>query len=76
VFDEQDAAKKSLASIAVIEHRRRLLDEWRAWRARVEEELEEETGATGEAEKEVDTQREVIEEIVEEIIEEKEEIVP
>ena len=37
IFDEQDFNKKNLANKAVVEQRRRLLDEWRAWRARVEE---------------------------------------
>jgi translation initiation factor 3 subunit B len=53
-----------------------LLEEWRAWRARTEEEVLEETGAAGKAEKGLDADNEVIEEIVEEIIEETEEIVP
>jgi translation initiation factor 3 subunit B len=75
-FDEQDANKKNLANRAVIEHRRRLLEEWRAWRIRVEEDLREDEAATGKEDKGQDVEGEVIEEIVEEIIEETEEIVP
>jgi translation initiation factor 3 subunit B len=75
-FDEQDANKKNLANRAVIEHRRRLLEEWRAWRARVEEDLREEESALGKTDKGQEVEGEVIEEIVEEIIEETEEIVP
>jgi translation initiation factor 3 subunit B len=73
IFDEQDFNKKNLANKAVVEQRRRLLDEWRAWRARVEERLREDgwlakqEAAEGEGEE--------IEEIVEEVIEETEEIV-
>jgi translation initiation factor 3 subunit B len=77
IFDEQDYNKKNLANRAVIEERRRKLDEWRAWRAHVvEAELHEdaaEVAATAEASKDEDG--EVIEEIVEEIIDETEEVV-
>jgi translation initiation factor 3 subunit B len=78
IFDEQDYNKKNLANRAVIEHRRRLLDEWRAWRAHViEEELHDEavevSAATEGTKDEGDS--ETIEEIVEEIIDETEEII-
>jgi translation initiation factor 3 subunit B len=76
VFDEQDFNKKNLANKAVIDQRRRLLDEWRAWRSSVEERLEEEPGYKSVEQKEEDAGGEVVEEIVEEIIEETEEIVP
>jgi translation initiation factor 3 subunit B len=69
-FDEQDYAKKNRANQAVIEHRRRLLDEWLAWRSQVEERVEE----TGHK-KDKGEDEEVIEEIVEEMLEEKEEVV-
>jgi translation initiation factor 3 subunit B len=77
IFDEQDYNKKNLANRAVIETRRRQLDEWRAWRAHVvEAELHEdaaEVAITSEAENDEDG--EVIEEIVEEIIDETEEVI-
>lgn len=77
IFEEQDFEKKNTANRAVVEKRRRQLEEWLAWRERVVEELEEEgldlpaptandEGAEG---------GEVIEEVVEEIIEESEEVV-
>jgi translation initiation factor 3 subunit B len=69
-FDEQDFAKKNKANQAVIEQRRRLLDEWMAWRAQVEERV----GKIGQTEANTGDS-EVIEEIVEEIIEETEEVV-
>jgi translation initiation factor 3 subunit B len=77
IFDEQDFNKKNLANRAVVEHRRRLLDEWHAWRASVEEQLHEEMGddAADKAVAEGEGEGEVIEEIIEEIIEETEEIV-
>ena len=69
-FDEQDFAKKNKANQAVIDHRRRLLEEWRAWRAQVEDRV----GNPGQ--KEINAgDMEVVEEIVEEIIEETEEVV-
>jgi translation initiation factor 3 subunit B len=73
IFDEQDFQKRNQANKAVIDHRRRLLNEWRAWREKVMEELNEEADETGEVTPEGDG--EVIEEIVEEIIEESEEVV-
>ena len=69
-FDEQDFAKKNKANQAVIEQRRRLLDEWRAWR----EQIEERVGKISHTEANAGD-LEVIEEIVEEIIEETEEVV-
>jgi translation initiation factor 3 subunit B len=74
LFDEQDFNKKNLANKAVIEQRRRLLDEWRAWRVRVEDKLAEE-GWSSKPDGPQEAEGEVIEEIVEEVIEETEEIV-
>jgi translation initiation factor 3 subunit B len=70
-FDEQDFAKKNRANQAVIEQRRRLLDEWKAWRSQVEERV----GKLAEGEGKAAGELEVIEEIVEEVMEETEEIV-
>jgi translation initiation factor 3 subunit B len=75
IFDEQDFNKKNLANRAVVEHRRRLLDEWQAWRASVEEQLREESGDVVTEKVQPEGEGEVIEEIIEEIIEETEEIV-
>ncbi|KIW01635.1 uncharacterized protein PV09_06822 [Verruconis gallopava] len=78
IFDEQDFNKKNAANRAVVEHRRRLLEEWKAWRAQVMEELKEDAveigGIASEKPKEGESQ-EVIEEVVEEVIEETEEVV-
>jgi len=73
VFDEQDYNKKNLANKAVIESRRRLLQEWRAWRKQVEERLKEEGLDIKSAEQEAGG--EAVEEIVEEIIDEHDEVV-
>jgi translation initiation factor 3 subunit B len=74
LFDEQDFNKKNLANRAVVEQRRRLLDEWLAWRNHIDEFFSEE-GIEVDEKKQADDEGEVIEEIVEEIIDETEEIV-
>jgi translation initiation factor 3 subunit B len=71
-FDEQDFNKKNLANKAVIDHRRRLLEEWRAWRTKVEETLVFKPDAEEDAQEE---EGEVIENLEEEVIDETEEIV-
>ncbi|KAF3916790.1 hypothetical protein ABW20_dc0108331 [Dactylellina cionopaga] len=80
-FDEDDLIQESEASATIIEARRRLLEEWRAWRSRVERELEDERADLGLPPLGVDEEKElegamVIEEMVEEVIEEKEEEIP
>lgn len=87
VFDQEDNERISSADVAVVEHRRRLLNEWYSWRANIEEDIAEEREALGlpsdpvaallEAKTaELATEGEqVIEEIVEEVLEESEEIV-
>lgn len=84
-FDEQDQAKKNTANRAVVEQRRRLLDEWLAWRERTESDLREDRAAEGlpkyapdeaAARDEADEgEGKFVEEVMEEIIEETEEIV-
>ena len=85
-FEEEDKYAVDLANTAIVEHRKRLLDEWLAWRAREEEELREErldlglpeysAGALLEKDGETSEQDDtVVEEIVEEIIEESEEVI-
>jgi translation initiation factor 3 subunit B len=83
IFDQEDADRESSADLAVVEHRRRLLEEWRSWRASMVEEVREEREALGLPEDPVeallgkteDEEGQVIEELVEEIVEETEEIV-
>ena len=77
IFDEDDYNKKNQANRAIVEQRRRLLSEWRAWRAQIIEELKEDSAEVHRAEeaKHGDDDAEVIEEIVEEIIDETEEVI-
>jgi len=80
LFDEQDLAKKNTANRQVVEQRRRLLEEWQAWREQMREMLAEEgyeepADSTGVAANDADSEVEEVEEIVEEIIEETEEVV-
>ena len=84
-FDEQDVARKTTANRAMIENRRRLLDEWRAWRKQTKEELGEQREALGlpaDPEDELtngamdgEKDGQIVEEIIEEIIKESEEVV-
>lgn len=74
-------AKKNTANRAVVEQRRRALDEWLAWRERTEAELREEREDFGLPDYSVEEQAalqegegEYVEEVVEEIVEETEEI--
>ncbi len=85
VFDQEDAERGASADLAVVEHRRELLEEWLAWREMIEEEVRAERRERGLPEdpaelifgaKEDEGEGQVIEEIVEEIVEESEEIVP
>lgn len=85
-FDELDAAKKSSANKAVVEARRRMLEEWLAWRERTEDDLREERHELGLpefseeqavlklAEDQLDGEGKVVEEIFEEILDETEEV--
>ncbi len=85
VFDEQDLARKTTANRAVIEHRRRLLSEWIAWREQTEADLREQRLEMGLPEEPTELavidvadgeeESQVVEEIVEEIIKETEEVV-
>ena len=76
-FDEEDAFKAHAANKEVVEARMRLLNEWLAWRERVEKELErekEEAGYVAPAAAVVEEDA-VVEEIVEEVVFEEEVIV-
>ncbi|KAK6000217.1 hypothetical protein QM012_003849 [Aureobasidium pullulans] len=85
-FEEEDVARKNTANRAVVEQRRRLLDEWLAWRERTTAELRqerEEDGLPAVSPEEAVAQDEpseegegkYVEEILEEILEETEEII-
>ncbi|KAI9697578.1 MAG: Translation initiation factor 3 subunit b [Candelina mexicana] len=85
VFDEEDQYELDTANIAIVEHRRRLLDEWLAWRASEEERLREDRldmGLPEDPEEDSAARRQddgaedaVVEETIEEVMEESEEIV-
>lgn len=89
IFEEQDQYELDTANLAVVETRRRLLNEWYEWRKRVEEELREErrerglpedpnetlTGTGSKTNGAEEEEDAVVEEMVEEIVEETEEIV-
>ena len=84
-FDEADLAKKNTANRAVVEQRRRLLDEWLAWRERTEAELREEREDIGLDEYSpeeaaaldeiAEGEGQFVEEVQEEILEESEEVI-
>jgi translation initiation factor 3 subunit B len=84
VFDQEDADRGASADLAVVEHRRRLLDEWLSWREQVEEDVKAERRERDLPEDPLEGllktteegEDQVIEEIVEEIVEETEEIIP
>ncbi|KAF4555274.1 Eukaryotic translation initiation factor 3 subunit B [Elsinoe fawcettii] len=83
VFDEQDLNRKNTANRAVVEERRRKLEEWRAWREKTERLLREDRADLGLKEKSEEEEAagqegegtKVVEEIVEEILDETEEVV-
>ncbi|KAK2798844.1 Translation initiation factor 3 subunit b [Emmonsiellopsis sp. PD_5] len=83
-FDEEDKYAVDIANTAIVEMRKRVLNEWTAWMRREKELLDEEIEVLGlereedvaaAAKNEAEEQGTVVEEIVEEIIEETEEIV-
>lgn len=69
MFDEEDAAEESSASKELVAHRKRLVDEWNAWRAKVQSERSERK-----RDHHRDERLEVIEEIVEEVLDETVEV--
>lgn len=90
VFEQEDADRGASADLAVVEARRRMLEEWYIWREDVESELMEEREVLGlpadphaallaaknKSMLAEDAEEErVIEEIVEEVLEESEEII-
>ncbi|KKY29022.1 putative eukaryotic translation initiation factor 3 subunit b [Phaeomoniella chlamydospora] len=84
-FEEEDRYAVDVANTAIVEARRRLLEEWYAWIAREKEEVAEEREALGlpdamaelqlETTKSAGENEAVVEEMVEEVIEETEEII-
>jgi translation initiation factor 3 subunit B len=75
-FDEDDAAEDIHVSAELIAHRKRLVDEWNAWRVRCIKELAEERGQKLEKQREPDEKEEIevwvdemIDQIEEEIVE-------
>jgi translation initiation factor 3 subunit B len=71
VFDEEDAAEESNVSAELVAHRKRLVDEWNAWRNLRKKELGESTHAKTRQ----DDGKEEIEVWIEEVIEQIEEII-
>jgi len=79
-FDEEDAEEATTQDKEVVERRRQQIDEWRAWRSRVERMVKEEREDLGIADPFANEKNDmenatVIEEIMEEVIEESEEII-
>jgi translation initiation factor 3 subunit B len=77
LFDEEDAAEETNVSATLLSHRKRLIDEWNAWRNKRVKELLAEKQKSGEdrEEKVDDGELETVEEVVEDILEESEEVV-
>ena len=79
VFDEEDAAEESNVSAELIAHRKRLVDEWNAWRQRCRDDIADDGRKRGkkiDPAKEKQPQEEEKEEIevwVDEVIEQVEE---
>ncbi|KAI9739769.1 MAG: Translation initiation factor 3 subunit b [Cirrosporium novae-zelandiae] len=77
-FEEEDQYAVTMANTAIVEQRKRLIQEWRAWREEEQKMLEEEREELGiypEEENADEDGETVVEEIVEEIMEETEEVV-
>jgi translation initiation factor 3 subunit B len=75
-FDEEDAAEDAADSADLIAQRKRLVDEWNAWRTRCKKELAEDRhGKFATHDHDTDEDKEEIEVWIEEVIEQTEEIV-
>ena len=73
-FDEEDAAEESNISAELIAQRKRLVDEWNAWRLRSKEEMgPDRRGAGKKVEQPKEEDKEEIEVWVDEVIEQIEE---
>jgi len=74
-FDEEDAAEELADSAELIAHRRRLVDEWNAWRSRCKKEVAEAKGLRNDKPADAgEAEQEEIEVWVEEVIEQTEEV--
>lgn len=78
-FDEEDAAEESNVSADLLALRKRLVDEWNAWRSKRIKELVEERKRSGleivTGKEEESEEKEQVQEWVEELIDETEEVV-
>ncbi|KAH7369468.1 eukaryotic translation initiation factor 3 [Plectosphaerella cucumerina] len=87
-FEQEDADRGASADREVVDARRRLLEEWVAWRESIEEEVSEERAYLGLPDDPIeallaaklaaqgtDAEEQIIEEIVEEVLEESEEVI-
>ncbi|KAI1261829.1 eukaryotic translation initiation factor 3 [Xylariaceae sp. FL1019] len=82
-FEQEDAERGASADLAVVEERRRLFNEWLAWRTSIEAEVEEDrqhydlpaNPLADLVQQTEEGEEQVIEELVEEVLEETEEIV-
>lgn len=74
-FDEEDAAEESNVSAELVALRKRLVDEWNAWRALRKRELTDERGHKSDRHNSSSQEKEEIEVWVDEVIEQIEEIV-
>ncbi|KAG7450405.1 translation initiation factor eIF-3b [Guyanagaster necrorhizus] len=73
VFDDEDAKEHLTVNAELIAHRKRLVDEWNAWRARSKKEFAESRGQKYSVDQGGDGDKEEIEVWVEEVIEQIEE---
>lgn len=74
-FDEEDAAEEGKVSAELIAQRKRLVDEWNAWRARCKREMSgtRKVPKVGTALEEGDEEKEEVAEWIDEVIEQIEE---
>jgi translation initiation factor 3 subunit B len=72
-FDEDDAAEESNVSAELIALRKRLVDEWNAWRARSKKEFFEDGGHKLGSRKDTHEEKEEIEVWIDEVIDQVEE---
>lgn len=73
VFDDEDAKEHLTVNAELIAHRKRLVDEWNAWRTRSKKEFAESRGQNFSVDQGGDGDKEEIEVWVEEVIEQIEE---
>jgi translation initiation factor 3 subunit B len=72
-FDEEDAIEDAADSADLIAHRKRLVDEWNAWRGRCSGESQDEQKGKGVSDKKGDEDREEIEVWIDEVVDQIEE---